>query len=152
MNSNPPPPPPPAGAHRPAGSRLSGRVGAPNLDCPDARDRIELLAQARVTEEEDSTGPVCFGPRIQNEPFPDKFSLPRDTPKYDSSMKPEDWFTDYAMAVGIAHGNKRTTVRYVPLMLTGSARTWLNSLAPNSINAWPDFEKVFVRNFNGTYK
>ena len=35
-------------------------------------------------------------------------------------------------------------------MLTGSARTWLNNLAPNSINAWPDFEKVFVRNFNGT--
>src|SRR4051812_47019743 len=37
-------------------------------------------------------------------------------------------------------------------MLTDSARTWLNSLAPNNINAWTDFEKVFIRNFNGTYK
>ena len=67
-------------------------------------------------------------------------------------MKPEDWLTDYTTAVGIAHGNKRTAVRYVPLMLTGLARTWLNSLAPNNINAWPNFEKVFVHNFNDTYK
>ena len=42
-------------------------------------------------------------------------------------------------------------IRYVPLMLQGSARTWLNSLPANSINAWLDFEENFVRNFTGTY-
>ena len=40
---------------------------------------------------------------------------------------------------------------YVPLMLQGSARTWLNSLPPESVNSWLDFEEVFNRNFTGTY-
>ena len=39
-----------------------------------------------------------------------------------------------------------------PLMLTGSARTWLNSLSAGSINTWTDFEETFVRNFTSTYK
>ena len=42
-------------------------------------------------------------------------------------------------------------VRYVPLLLQGSARTWLNSLPAESINSWLDFEEVFNRNFTGTY-
>ena len=42
-------------------------------------------------------------------------------------------------------------VRYVPLMLHGSARTWLNILPPESVNSWLDFEEVFNRNFTGTY-
>src|SRR3954469_12104738 len=67
-------------------------------------------------------------------------------------MKPEAWLTDYITAVRIAHSNKHVVVCYIPLILTGSARTWLNSLAPNIINAWPDFEKAFIRNFNGTFK
>ncbi|KAE8815798.1 endoglucanase 3 [Hordeum vulgare] len=37
-------------------------------------------------------------------------------------------------------------------MLTGSARTWLNSLPADNINAWVDFEEALVRNFTGTYK
>ena len=43
-------------------------------------------------------------------------------------------------------------MRYAPLMLQGSARTWLNSLPAGSINTWVDFEQAFVRNFTGTYK
>ena len=42
-------------------------------------------------------------------------------------------------------------VRYVPLVLQGSARTWLNGLPAGSINAWLDFKKAFMRNFTGTY-
>jgi hypothetical protein len=43
-------------------------------------------------------------------------------------VKPEDWLSDYVTAVDIVGGNKRTAVRYVSLMLIGSAQTWLNSL------------------------
>ena len=42
-------------------------------------------------------------------------------------------------------------MRYIPLMLQRSARTWLNSLPPESINSWLDFEEVFNCNFTGTY-
>ena len=38
------------------------------------------------------------------------------------------------MAIGITGANRRLAVRYTPLMLQGSARTWLNSLPMGSIN------------------
>jgi hypothetical protein len=55
-------------------------------------------------------------------------------PKYTGVVKLEDWLADYSIAVDIAGGNKRTAVRYTPLMLIGSARTWLNSLSALQIN------------------
>jgi len=118
----------------------------------DARHRIEQLQQDLLQEEEGPAGPACFGPRIRQEQFPKGFTLPRDTPKYNGTVKPEDWLTDYMVAVGIAGGNRRVAVRYAPLMLQGSARSWLNSLPSNSINCWLDFDTAFVRNFTGTYE
>ena len=50
-------------------------------------------------------------------------------------MKPEDWLIDYSTAVSIANGNRRVAVKYVPLMLQGTTRTWLNSLKPYSVNS-----------------
>ena len=43
-------------------------------------------------------------------------------------------------------------MKYVLLMLQGTARTWLNSLKPRSINSWVDFTEAFIRNFTSTYK
>ena len=95
---------------------------------------------------------LALAPRIRDEPFPKGFSLPRDTPKYNGSVKPEDWLIDYSTAVSIANGNRRVAVKYVPLMLQGMARTWLNSLKPRSINSWLDFTEAFIHNFTSTYK
>ncbi|KAK1558229.1 hypothetical protein QYE76_018038 [Lolium multiflorum] len=125
------------------------RLGPPSRP---ARDRLDRLVESRITEEEGPAGPKCFGPRILNEPMIDGFQLPRDTPKYDGTAKPEDWLQDYSTAVGIAKGNKRWAVRYSPLMLLGSARTWLNNLPAGSINGWLDFEEAFISNFTGTYR
>ncbi|KAI4976047.1 hypothetical protein ZWY2020_049654 [Hordeum vulgare] len=65
---------------------------------------------------------------------------------------PEDRLIDYTTVVGITTGNKRVAVRYVPLMLAGSAWTWLNNLPSGSVNSWVDFEEALIRNFTGTYK
>ena len=46
----------------------------------------------------------------------------------------------------------RVAVRYVPLMLLGLARTWLNSLPASSFNTRTDFEESFMCNFTSTYK
>ena len=153
-----PPPPRPRGERHPtpppvAHPTLSGRLGRrEGVGENDARHRIDRLARSLALEEEDDVGPPCFGPRIRDEPFPKGFSLPRDTPKYNGSVKPEDWLIDYSTAVSIANGNRRVAVKYVPLMLQGTARTWLNSLKPYSINSWLDFTEAFVRNFTSTYK
>ena len=72
----------------------------------DARHRIEQL-QKDLQEDEGPTGPACFRPHIRQEQFPKGFTLPRDTPKYTGTVKPEDWLTDYMTAVGIAGGNRR---------------------------------------------
>jgi hypothetical protein len=73
-------------------------------------------------------------------------------PKYTSATKPEYWLSDYSIAVDIVGGNKRLAVHYTPLMLQGSARTWLTSLPALRINSWLDFKEVFIKNFTGTYK
>jgi hypothetical protein len=132
---------------------VSQRIGE-RIDPPkdDARHWLNLLADSKFDEEESSAGPVCFGPRIRNEPFLAMFVLPRDMPKYTGTVKPEDWLSDYVTAVDIAGGNKRTAVRYAPLMLTGSTQTWLNSLPTLQINSWHDFQEAFIKNFMGTYK
>jgi hypothetical protein len=129
--------------------RIGERVDPPK---DDTHHRLNQLADSKLDEEESSTGPVCFGPHIRNEPFPAKFTLLRDMPKYTGVMKPEDWLSDYGTAIDITGGNKRTAVHYAPLMLTESARTWLNSLPALQINSWHDFKEAFIKNFTGTYK
>ncbi|KAI5015220.1 hypothetical protein ZWY2020_056610 [Hordeum vulgare] len=131
---------------------IAGMLATRGIRDNDARRRLNLLAQLALLEEEGPIGPACFGPRIQGDPFPKGFTLPRDTPKYNGTAKPDDWLIDYTTAVGIAQGNKSVAVRYMPLMLAGSTRTWLNSLPAGGVNSWVDFEEAFVCNFTGTYK
>ena len=56
------------------------------------------------------------------------------------------------MAVQIGGGNDEVAMKHLPLMLEGSARAWLNQLAPASIYTWEDLARVFVRTFEGTCK
>ena len=86
------------------------------------------------------------------EPPVPNFKLARGTKSYNGSTKPHDWLIDYATAVKIASGNLRWAVRYVPQMLEGPARVWLNNLPAGSINCLLDFEEMFVSNFTSTYK
>jgi hypothetical protein len=62
------------------------------------------------------------------------FQLACGARTYNGSTKPEDWLEDYSTAVNIAEGNLRWAVRYVPQMLEGPARIWLNNLPVGSIN------------------
>jgi hypothetical protein len=86
------------------------------------------------------------------EPAPYCFQLACGARTYNGSTKPKDWLEDYSTAVNIAGGNLRWAVRYVPQMLEGPARIWLNNLPAESINGWVDFEEQFVSNFTSTYK
>src|ERR1041384_4744214 len=111
---------------------ISARLGTRQIGQNDARHCIELLEKEAQEDEEEEAGPPCFGHRIRTEKFPKGFTLPRDTPKYNGAVKPEDWLSDYLTAVQIAGGNRRVAVRYAPPTLQGSARTWLNRLPQSS--------------------
>ena len=96
-------------------------------------------------------GPPCFAARIRREPPVPHFQLPRGTKMYDGSTKPEDWLNDYVSVVHIAGGNRRRAMRYIPRMLEGPARIWLNDLKKDNILGWLDFEELFNSNFCSTY-
>ena len=42
-------------------------------------------------------------------------------------------------------------IRNLPLLLSDSARAWLEHLPPSQIHDWRDLVRVFVGNFQGTY-
>jgi hypothetical protein len=86
------------------------------------------------------------------ERVPYYFQLARGARTYNGSTKPEDWLEDYSTAVNITGGNLKWAVRYVPQMLEGPAKIWLNNLPAGSINGWVDFEEQFMSNFTSTYK
>ena len=88
-----------------------------------------------------------------NEPPPsNNFCLPRTMKTYNGTTKPQDWLQDYIQAVDIAGGNRCWAIRYVPQVLEGAARMWLNNLPVHSISCWVDFEDAFNANFTSTYK
>ena len=80
------------------------------------------------------------------------FQLPRGTRTYNGTTKPEDWINDYLIAVFVAGVDRNWVARYVPQMLEGTIRIWLNNLEPGSIRCWTDFEEAFNNNFASTYK
>jgi hypothetical protein len=76
----------PAASKAPVAERLGSRILAED----DARHRVDLLTKSRTREEEGLSGLACFGARIRDENFPEKFVMPRDIQKYDGTTKPED--------------------------------------------------------------
>ena len=100
---------PTGGDPAPCGA-VTDRLGPRAIDDTDARHRLDRLALSQELEETGPVGPACFGPLIRGEPFTKGFTLPRDTPKYNDTVKPEDWLTDYTTAIGIAGGNRRLAV------------------------------------------
>src|SRR4051812_31072169 len=131
---------------------VQDRILYRDLPSNDARVKLDRLYQSELLEEQGPPGPTCFGPRIMGEPPVPNFQLARGTKTYNGSTKPQDWLIDYATAVKIAGGNLRWAIRYVPQMLEGPARVWLNNLPAGRINCWLDFEEMFVSNFTSTYK
>ena len=136
-------------AEGPLGSRIGCRQLGPN----DARYKVDRLRLSEILEEQGPPGPICFGPRIMRElPPRHNFELPRSMKMYDDSTRPKDWLQNYLTVVNIAGGNRRWAVRYIPQMLEGPARLWLNNLPENSIDCWLDFSDAFITNFTSTYQ
>jgi hypothetical protein len=97
-------------------------------------------------------GPKCFGQRIHDEPIPHGFKIEKNFHQYNGVNRPLTWLQDYFNAVQFTGGSPNVAVRYLPLMLSGIARQWINKLAENSIQTWFDMQTAFTKNFEGTYK
>ena len=84
--------------------------------------------------------------------IPPNFKLATGVSKFTGESKPDTWLEDYRVAMQIGGGNDEVAMKHLPLMLEGSARSWLNQLAPGSIYSWEELARVFVRTFEGTCK
>jgi hypothetical protein len=93
-----------------------------------------------------------FGQRIRDEPIPHGFKIEKNIHQYNGVDKPLTWLQDYFNAVQFAGGSPNVAIRCLPLMLSGTARQWINDLAENSIQTWFDMQTAFTKNFVGTYK
>ncbi|KAI5011924.1 hypothetical protein ZWY2020_024058 [Hordeum vulgare] len=98
------------------------------------------------------SGPECFSRAIRSADIPPNFRLATGISKFTGESKPETWLDDYRVAVQIGGGDDHVAMKHLPLMLDGSARAWLNQLAPSSIYSWADLARVFIRTFEGTCK
>ena len=58
--------------------------------------------------------------------------------------KPDTWLEDYRVVVHICGGGDEVAMKHLPLMLEGSARAWLNQLAPGCILSWDELARVFT--------
>ena len=116
-------------------------MGPRELTPGEARNYLDRIYDQDELDRQGPPGPACFGPRIMNQETLRGFQLPRETRRYDGNTKPEDWINDYLTAVFVAGGDRNWAARYVPQMLEGTARIWLNNLAPGSIRCCqhPDF-------------
>ena len=98
------------------------------------------------------SGPECFSRAIRVAVIPPNFRLATGVSKFTGESKPDTWLEDYRVAVQIGGGKDEVAMKHLPLMLEGSARAWLNELAPGSIYSWEELARVFVRTFEGTCK
>ena len=89
-------------------------------------------------------GPECFSRAIRAVVIPPNFRLATGVRKFIGESKPDTWLEDYRVAVQIGGGNDEVAMKHRPLMLEGTARAWLNQLAPNNIYTWEDLARVFV--------
>jgi hypothetical protein len=80
------------------------------------------------------------------------FKIEKNICQYNGVDRPLTWLQDYFNAVQFAGGSPNVVVRYLPLMLSSTARQWINDLAENSIQTRFDMQTAFTENFKGTYK
>jgi hypothetical protein len=84
--------------------------------------------------------------------MPKGFKLPSDHRKYDGAEDPKTWLKDHLTAVRCSGGTKTTAMQSLQLHLRGSTRAWLESRPVGSIHDWDELKRIFIRNFQATYR
>jgi hypothetical protein len=113
---------------------------------------MNIIAQVRVNnahytwreenyeDDEKEMGALCFTRRVCRTRVPKGFKLPHDQQKYDGSQEPTLWLSDYLQAVQILGGTRAMAMQSLQLHLTGTVRSWVNTLPNDSIGSWGELE------------
>ena len=82
--------------------------------------------------------------------YPKGLRIDKTIKPYNGTARTETWLQDYSEAIHIVGGNPNVAVKYLSLMLTGTARQWIDDLSEKSICNWLDMHEAFTKNFEGT--
>ena len=120
------------------------------LDPLDVRHRLNAI---HAGKEDSYLSSVCFGLAVRSVQIPRDMTLvSKSCPRYNGAEKPNSWLSAYALVGEIAGGGGLVAPCFLPLMLEGTARSWIENLPEKSIHNWRDMEKVFTQHFQDTYK
>lgn len=98
-------------------------------------------------------GPHAFGRAIRKVHFPTKVHAPANITKYDGTTNLSVWLEDYCLACCMAGiKNDHLIIQFLPIHLAEGTRAWLKHLSSGTIHDWVNLKKVFVGDFQGTYK
>jgi hypothetical protein len=89
------------------------------LETYHARTHLNEIAKSQTAF---FLGPKCFGQWICAEPIPHGFKIEKNIRQYNGVDMPLTWLQDYFNAVQFAGGSPNVAVRYLPLMLSDTAR------------------------------
>ena len=80
-------------------------------------------------------GPLVFSRTIHSAQFPARFRQPANLTKYSGETNPELWLADYRLACQLGGADDDLLIiRNLPLLLSDSARAWLEHLPPSQIH------------------
>jgi hypothetical protein len=121
--------------YKPAFSKYDEEVGINDMHCSiDAtRDRGDPPMMY----------PSYFSDQVIAHPFLASFKIV-NCDKYDRNMDLLVWIEDYILAIHMANGDDLHAIKYLPLMVKGSAWHWLHTLCPGSINTWAAMQSEFM--------
>jgi hypothetical protein len=72
--------------------------------------------------------------------------------QYDGSSNPEEFIHVYQTVIEAAGGDDRVKANFLPMALSGAARSCLINLPEGSIHSWDQMCAMFIGNFQGTYE
>jgi hypothetical protein len=71
---------------------------------------------------------------------------------YDGSNNPEEFIQVYHTIIEAIEVDDRVKANYLPMALTGTARSCLINLPEGTIYNWDKLCAMFIDNFHGTYE
>jgi hypothetical protein len=72
--------------------------------------------------------------------------------RYDSSSNAKEFIQVYQTVNEVARGDNQVNANFLPMMLTGVAKSWLINLPEGSITSWDQLCAMFIENFQDTYE
>jgi hypothetical protein len=88
---------------------------------------------------------------VRGEEYQPNFKAPSEIEKYDPKQDHVVWIDTYLMAMGIASHTELLATCYLPLMVDGNTRHWLNTLPKNIIDSWDEMRSEFIKHFQDNY-